>query len=110
MIRHNRCCRLTTEVLMNVALTPDLEELVNSKLKEGRYETADEVIREGLRLLKERDDHLNWLRAEIRLGFDDIERGDYTEHDQSSTKALAEDIKRRGRLRLAASKRKPARR
>jgi putative addiction module CopG family antidote len=32
---------------MNVSLTRELELLVNSKVKNGMYQTASEVIREG---------------------------------------------------------------
>jgi antitoxin ParD1/3/4 len=35
---------------MNISLTPELERLVNEKVKSGRYASASEVIREGLRL------------------------------------------------------------
>ena len=41
---------------MNVSLTPELEKLVQDKVASGLYQTASEVVREGLRLLKERDD------------------------------------------------------
>ncbi len=95
---------------MNVSLTPELEELVNTKVKAGLYETPSEVVREGLRLLKERDEHLQWLRAEVRAGFEDIERGDCSDYDERSTRRLADDIKTRGRVRLAAEKKKTARR
>jgi len=52
---------------------------------------------------KERDDRQAQLRAEIRAGFEAIERGDYEEYDERATKKLAEDIKRRGRQRLVAA-------
>ena len=41
---------------MNVSLTPELEALVNEKVRSGLYQTASEVVREALRLLKSRDD------------------------------------------------------
>jgi antitoxin ParD1/3/4 len=41
---------------MNVSLTPELEEMVSRKVESGLYTSASEVIREGLRLLKEQDD------------------------------------------------------
>jgi len=41
---------------MNVSLTRELEELVNEKVRSGLYQTASEVVREALRLLKQRDD------------------------------------------------------
>ena len=40
--------------LMNVNLTPELEKLVQRKVKTGRYKSATEVVREALRLLDER--------------------------------------------------------
>ena len=40
---------------MNISLTPELDNFVEGKVKSGLYHSASEVIREGLRLLKERD-------------------------------------------------------
>lgn len=39
----------------NVSLTPVLEEYVNAKVKSGDYRSVSEVVRDGLRLLKEKD-------------------------------------------------------
>jgi antitoxin ParD1/3/4 len=36
-------------------LTPELEQLVQEKVASGLYQTASEVVRDALRLLKERD-------------------------------------------------------
>jgi antitoxin ParD1/3/4 len=57
---------------MNISLTPELEKFVNDKVKSGRYHSASEVIREGLRLLEEqeqlREVKLAALREEIQKG------------------------------------------
>lgn len=59
---------------MNISLTAELEQLVQEKVASGMYSSASEVIREGLRLLKERDMlqaiKLQELRTEIRKGID----------------------------------------
>lgn len=59
---------------MNVNLTPELEELVRSKVASGRYSSASEVVREALRLLEEQDQiraaRLQQLRSDIRKGLD----------------------------------------
>ncbi|MBE9006665.1 type II toxin-antitoxin system ParD family antitoxin [Fortiea sp. LEGE XX443] len=59
---------------MNVSLTPELEKWVQSKVESGMYTSASEVIREGLRLLKEQDAlkeiRLAELRREIQQGID----------------------------------------
>ena len=51
---------------MNVSLTPELEELVNEKVRSGLYQTASEVVREALRLLKQRDNEAR--RADQQAG------------------------------------------
>jgi len=64
---------------MNVSLTPELESIVESKVKGGLYNSASEVVREGLRLLQQRDEmrelKLAALRKEIQKGIDDLEAG-----------------------------------
>ena len=40
---------------MNISLTPEQEQFVQSTVKNGRYSSASEVIMAGLRLLKERE-------------------------------------------------------
>ncbi len=75
---------------MNVSLTPELENIVESKVKGGMYNSASEVVREGLRLLQQRDEmrekKLESLRIEIQKGIDDLEAGRY----QDGEKAMAE--------------------
>ncbi len=40
---------------MNVSLTPELEQFVQSKVQSGRYNSASEVVREALRLLEDHE-------------------------------------------------------
>ena len=82
---------------MNVSLTPELEQLVNEKVESGLYQTASEVVREALRLLKERDHAREQLRADVHAGFDAVARGEGRTYDKASGRQLAERIKSRGR-------------
>jgi antitoxin ParD1/3/4 len=52
---------------MNVSLTPHFESMIREKVESGRYNNASEVVREGLRLLEERD-RLRQLRAALAEG------------------------------------------
>lgn len=82
---------------MNVSLTPELEKLVNDKVKSGLYNSASEVIREGLRALQKDE-----LRREILLGIEQIRNGEsITLEGPDELKEFFEDVKRRGRERLA---------
>ena len=43
---------------MKISLSPDVEQLIAERVKSGRYQSADEAVREGLKLLggtRERD-------------------------------------------------------
>ena len=44
---------------MNVSLTDKLENFVNELVEQGRYRSASEVVREGLRLLEIREAQLD---------------------------------------------------
>ena len=65
---------------MNVSLTPELEQLVATKVQSGRYQSASEVIREGLRLLDDQDRlrnaQLDEVRRKIQMGLDQLDRGE----------------------------------
>lgn len=50
---------------MNVSLTDKLEEFVNELVEKGRYRSASEVVREGLRLLEIRESQLQ-PKSEIK--------------------------------------------
>ena len=97
---------------MNVSLSPTLEELVQRKVATGLYNSASEVIREALRLLEERDQmreiRIETLRKGIRVGLDQLERGEASEYDDQSLNSLAADFKAKGRKRLGANKKRRA--
>jgi antitoxin ParD1/3/4 len=43
---------MPVRVSKNVSLTPELEAFVDGQVASGRYQTASEVVRAGLRLLQ----------------------------------------------------------
>ncbi len=50
---------------MNVSVGERWEGYVEALLKTGRYGSASEIVREGLRLVEERESKLNALRETI---------------------------------------------
>lgn len=65
----------------NVVLTDRQAEMVEELVDSGRYQNASEVLREGLRLLEQRDAEdkakLKALREAARVGLADLEAGRY---------------------------------
>jgi antitoxin ParD1/3/4 len=86
------------EFAMDVTLTPELERLIHDKVASGLYTSEDEVIREALRLLKDRDElrilAVEDLRREVQKGLDQLDRGESVLLD-------SERIQAEGRRRLA---------
>jgi len=74
---------------MNVTLTPDLERLVDERVATGQYRSAVEVIREALRLLKERDAAFKELQRDIAAGLEQLDRGEADILDIAAIKAKA---------------------
>ncbi len=79
---------------MNVNLGGAFDNFIADLLKTGLYQSQSEVVREGLRLLKEREElknlRLSELRKEIAIGSKQADQGEFVD----SEKAFAE-IRRR---------------
>ena len=68
---------------MNVNLGTVLDNFIAELLNTGLYQSQSEVVREGLRLLKEREDFKNLrlaeLRKEIAIGSEQADRGEFVD-------------------------------
>lgn len=88
---------------LNVSLTPELEELITDRVDSGRYLSASEVVREGLRLLEERDrvrdEALAEVRQKIEAGIASLDRG-----EAMNAEALFDELERRIDDREAAAR------
>lgn len=54
----------------SISLGNYFEQFVRSRITEGRYKNASEVIRAGLRLLEEHENKVKALRDSIQEGLD----------------------------------------
>lgn len=69
----------------SVNLNAHYQTFVQEQLATGRYESADEVVRESLRLLEYREERMAALRSQLDIGQAELDRGEYV--DWSSLKA-----------------------
>lgn len=79
---------------VNVQLTPELEELVQSKVKSGRYRSASEVVRQALLLLDQLDEDFtnrkDEIREQIEEGWQAAKRGELVDGDEVFDRIEAE--------------------
>jgi len=77
---------------MNVSLPPELARLVDEKVASGLYDSAGEVVRDALRLMRERDKvrglAVEELRRDILAGLEQLDQGQSTALNMDEIKAL----------------------
>ena len=89
---------------MDVSMTAELERFVTEQVESGQYQTADAVIREGLELLRRREQRrlarLVEVRRAIQIAIDRADRGMVTPFDDRTLEA----IRAEGRARIEAER------
>lgn len=87
---------------MNVSLTGPLVRFVNRQVRSGRYQTASEVVREGLRMLESRQkEHaaaVASVRRKVAVGLKQLDEGRGLDGDAVFDRAMA---RLRGKKRKA---------
>ena len=83
----------------NVVLTERQEELIETLVKSGRYQNASEVLRDGLRLVEQREAvdavKLKALRAAARVGVGASDRDEKIQHFRGAASLFEMRFRRR---------------
>jgi antitoxin ParD1/3/4 len=77
---------------MTIILPPEHDRLIAEALRSGAYQSSEEVIKQALELLHERDAWLAENRAKIEEGYAAAQRGELVDSDQ--VRAQMEEKKR----------------
>lgn len=62
---------------MEVHIAPDQQAIIESLLTSGRFQSVDDVVAEGVRLLATTEK----LRQKVQVGIEQADRGDVIDHD-----------------------------
>lgn len=80
---------------MNVSIGPRWEKFIEEAVQDGRYGSASDVVREGLRLVQEREAKLSALRETLQRSFE--RGGDVSEEElDASLEAAVEELRKEG--------------
>ena len=83
-------------------LTPELEKLIQQKVKSGLYNNQSEVVREALRLYAQQDDireaHLTRLRTALDRGLEQAARGELLDGEEV-VEEMREMLRKRAKSR-----------
>lgn len=89
---------------MTSTIPPEFRQFVEQELASGRYRSADELVSEGLRLVRERERRRKELREKVRIGLDQLDRGEGIELDDESLGPFLDEIEAEVRREMAAAK------
>ena len=92
---------------LNVVLNEHQHELVDTLVRSGRYQNASEVLREGLRLVEQRERFeaakLKALQEASAAGWADIAAGRYTDVEDTELEAFIERLGQQAAERAGAT-------
>jgi antitoxin ParD1/3/4 len=91
----------------NVVLTTHHESVIETLVQSGRYQNASEVLREGLRLVEEREAReaakLEALKDAARVGFSDLDQGRYRDFQDDELEGLVARLGQRAADRIRSA-------
>lgn len=79
----------------NVVVTSAQAIMIDELIERGRFQNASEVMREGLRLVEERETDLEEVRARLKEGLAQVARGELVDGKTAFNDALRKALKRR---------------
>ena len=77
---------------MNVSLTPTLENFVRETVATELYNNASEVMREALRLLRDREIKSQALFKALDAGYEDVKAGRTTKFTPELVHKIADEV------------------
>ena len=86
---------------MEVQLTPDQKAFIKHAIETGRFNREEEAVKEALSLWEERERRRIEFLASLNDANASLARGEGRTITEQSMQDLAEDVKQRGRARLA---------
>jgi len=92
---------------MEVHLTPDQKAFVRQAIESGRLTREEDAVQQALSLWEERERIRAEILAVVDVAETSIARGEGRVITRESMRQLADDVKQRGRNRLAAEQSSP---
>jgi len=73
--------------MLKLTIGDDWQKFIEGKLRAGHFASAEEVVGEGLRALKEQDEflamHQDDIREKIEAGMESLRRGDFVDGEEA---------------------------
>jgi antitoxin ParD1/3/4 len=64
---------------VTITLDPELQTFLEEQVRLGKYPSSEAAIADAVRRMSEREEKIAWLRRELQIGIDQIDRGEVSE-------------------------------
>jgi Arc/MetJ-type ribon-helix-helix transcriptional regulator len=82
-------------------LPPDLGQFVQEQVAAGNYQTEQELVADAVRVLRELQARQTLFHEDVRLGMEQLGRGEFIEYDDVGLRGLFDELKLRVQNRRA---------
>jgi antitoxin ParD1/3/4 len=89
-----KCFRPVTRKQNNMAITipEELQAFVSRSVASGRFRSEDEAVQKGRKLLRDREDKLEALRADLQVGIDQVDSGQKVPFDVAAIEQRGQEL------------------
>jgi len=84
-----------------LTLPPDLGQFVQEQVAAGRYQTEQELVVDAVRVLRELQARQQQFHEDVRLGMEQLGRGEFIEYDDAGLRGLFDELRLRVENRRA---------
>jgi putative addiction module CopG family antidote len=89
--------------MIHESLPPDLGQFVEQQVAAGNYHSEEELVVSAVRVLRDVQDRQRQLADDVRLGMEQLDRGEFNEYDEVGLRERFEELQQRVRGRIADS-------
>ena len=76
---------------------PELGQFVHEQIAAGKYHSEQELVVDAVRFLRDVEARQEQFREDVRLGVEQIGRGEFVEYDDQGLREFFEQLKGRAR-------------
>lgn len=88
--------------MINQSFPPELEKFVEEQVAVGNYRSEEDLVVSAVRVLQDVQSRQQELFEDVRLGMEQLERGEVIEYDEAGLHQLFKELKQRAMTRIDA--------
>jgi putative addiction module CopG family antidote len=80
---------------------PELEQFVAQQVAAGNYRSEQDLVVSAVRVLRDVQARQEQFHEDVRVGMEQLERGEFNEYDETGLRQRFEELKERAKTRIA---------